>query len=355
MKKSMIKRIILFLLLLVTLIVWANFGLANWSTAGMIFTWAMIVWGFFVLVMWGDNLVVWAHSLALHYRIPPLIVGMTILAIGTSMPELFVNMIAALRGETGLLLANIIGSNISNLLLIGWIAAIIAPLVVRPSTLYKEIPISFGAAVVLFYMINNDTFFSGVPNTVSRIEWFFLLFLFIIFLIQLFKLIKKSPARADLVQEAPDHSIGYSLWLILLGGAGLYLWWDALVTYSIVLAQLFDVSTVLIWASIVAVGTSVPELATSVIAALKKHTDMAIGNIIGSNIFNILWVAGITAVIRPIAVDGPLSTDISFLLVATLLIFVIVVSRKDRTIVKTAGICMVALYICYLIFLIHRG
>lgn len=344
------KKNILFLFLLLALFLWSQFGIADSTTAGIVFTLIMIVWGFFVLVIGGNSLVEWSHSLALHYNIPPLIVGMTILAIGTSMPELFVNMIAALRGETGLLLANIIGSNISNLLLIGWIAAIIAPLMVKPSTLYKEIPISFGGALILLYMITNDMFFSGMPNTVSRVEWFFLLFLFILFLIQLLK----KWAISDEVGDAPDHSLIASMWLIILWWAWLYLWWDALVTYSIVLAKLFDVSAVLIGASIVAVGTSIPELATSVIAALKKHTDLAIGNIIGSNIFNILWVTGITSIIKPIAVDGPISTDISILLVATLLLFVIVYSRKDRTIVKTAGFCMVALYLCYLIFLIHR-
>jgi len=347
------RKIVLIILLMVALIVCAQLWFVDSSLWWIIFTSMMIVWWFVVLVLWWDNLVEWAHSVAIHYKIPPLIVGMTILAIGTSMPELFVNMIAAVRWETWLLLANIVGSNISNLLLIGWIASLIAPLAVKSQTLYKEIPISFWAALVLLYMISNDVFFSALPNMVSRTEWFFLLFLFVLFMIQLLSLIKNWEVDMG-ADEVADHSVLHSLWLILLWGAWLYVWWEALVTYSVELAKLFNVSTVLIGASIVAIWTSIPELATSVIASLKKHTDMAIWNIVGSNIFNILWVWGITATISPIKVQWPLTTDISFLMIATILIFIIVVCRKDRTIHKQTWILMIILYICYLVFLIHR-
>lgn len=341
-----------FILLLVVMIVaWQFWVFSNW-TMWIVATILMIVWWLSVLILWWDNLVEWAHSVADHYNIPPLIVGMTILAMWTSMPELFVNMIAAFRGETALLLSNIIWSNISNLLLIWWVTAIITPLFVKKSTLYKELPISLWAWVLLLVLISDHWFWIIWDSFLSRIDGIIMLVCFAAFLFRLFQIAKNNPDEDD--DDVTKHTLGYSTFLIALGIWWLYVWWEALVTHASNLASMFNVSKVLIWASIVAIWTSVPELVTSVIAALKKHTDMALWNILWSNVFNILWIWWLTATIQPILVDPIITTDLFIFIWATILVFLFITLKKDRSLYKVTWILMVLLYFCYIAFLLRR-
>lgn len=316
-----------------------------------------ILLGLISLIRWGDMLVSGSSSIATKFGIPPIVVWLTILAFGTSAPELFVNLIASAKWETGLLLSNIIWSNLSNILLIWWSASIIAFLPIQKSTFWKELPLSLLATWVLLVLVNDTLLkWSEASNVISMQDGILLLVMFVWFLRHVFNLVKNHDNTAY-EEDIPDGQMktGKAIFLIILGIYGLYVWGDLIVAYASILAEMFGVSKVMIGASIVAIGTSVPELVTSVIAARKKQTDMAIGNIIGSNIFNILRILWLCSVIRPVTVDTVLHIDITILIVVTILLWITLYLQKDKALHRTHGFILVTLYFCYLAFLIWRG
>lgn len=358
----MSRQRIVFIILLLCM-VWASaFWVFWWWVVWIIATLMMIVGGITVLILWWNNLVDWASSLAIRWSIPPLIVGMTILAMGTSAPELFVNIIAAFKGETGLLLANVIGSNISNLLLVVWVTAIVTPLCISKLTIRRDMPVSIAAGIIIFILMFDQSFWL-TSNIISRFDGILLIWFFCFFLWQLFQVVEETGHDASAQQEILDHlpkkdatkPVWTALFQIALGIAWLYIGGEALVTHASSLARMFDVSTVLIGASIVAVWTSVPELVTSVIAAVKKDTDMAVGNIIWSNIFNLLWVVWATALILPIPVDSMIFTDLSIYIWISLVLFFFLVHNKKRLLNLPVWVVMVIGYLAYLWFLLWRG
>ena len=310
----------------------------------------LIAW-LLALIVGGDKLVDWAENVSVYYWLPPLIVGMTILAMGTSMPELFVNIIAAFRGETGLLVANVVWSNISNLMLIVWVTALIAAIPVKRMTIRTDITISIAAAWMVLVMISDWA--------ISTIDGLILLVTFWTFLAYLIKRAKIGEPYDDTLEPVKKHEMLQGLWYIALWIVALYVWGDALVTWAVSIASSLWVSTLLIWASIVAIWTSVPELVTSMIAARKGQTDMAMGNIVWSNIFNLLWIIWVTALVKPIAVqDLSVRIDVLYLIGVSILLAVFLAVQKWTTaknISKRWGLICILAYAAYLWFLLYRG
>lgn len=316
-----------------------------------------IILGLISLIRWGDMLVSWSSTVARKFGIPPIVVWLTILAFGTSAPELFVNLIASAKWETDLLLSNVIWSNISNILLIWGIAASIALLPVQKSTYKKEIPISLWACFVLLFLMNDQWFDSWSTSILTTRDGIILLSIFVYFLYHVFKLVTHHENNAYEAETGEVHSMKMSKARIFIGLGiyGLYVWGELIVEYASMLAEMFGVSKVMIWASIVAIGTSVPELVTSVIAARKQQTDMAIGNIIWSNIFNIVWIVWLCSVIRPVPVDTSLNTDLIILMIITVWLRTVIMCDKNRSLHRYHGYIFVLLYVCYIWFLLRRG
>lgn len=347
--RFMVKNLII---LLVVLAVVQLMALYMPSLGSLYLTqWVLIVAWLAALIIWWDRLVDGAVSVANHFGVSPLLIWLTVVAMWTSMPELFVNIIAALRGESGLLVANIVWSNISNLLFIWGTASIITPLLVNQNTLKKEIPISFWATLLLLALVAWVS-----PWLLSRPEAWILILGFFGFVYYVFKQFQKqSDSDTQVEKLLTTQELLIAILLVVAWIWGLYVWWNTLIEAATTMAEAAWRSTVLIGASIVAIGTSVPELVTSVIAAMKRQADLAIGNIIGSNIFNILWIGSITSLIRPIEVPSIVSQDIIFLLAVTVLVFLVVYFNKNKSLTRPIGILFVCMYIGYIVFLVWRG
>ncbi|HOX97070.1 MAG TPA: calcium/sodium antiporter, partial [bacterium] len=264
--------------------------------------------GFPALLKGADLLVDGSVSIAKKFNISNIVIGLTIVAFGTSMPELVVNIMAGLNGNNEIAIGNVLGSNIANIFLILGVAALIYPLSTKQNTVWKEIPFSLLAILVLGTLVN-DQFIDGGPISIlSRIDGFILLAFFIIFFYYIIGISKgdKSAAEADLKEMATWKSFLY----IALGLVGLMFGGKWVVDGAVAIATALNISQSLIGLTIVAVGTSLPELATSAVAAYKKQTDIAIGNVVGSNIFNIFWILGLGSIINPIIFTPKSNIDI---------------------------------------------
>lgn len=313
--------------------------------------------GLALLVKGADFLVEGSVSIAKKFGISSLVIGLTVVAFGTSIPELVVSTMASLRGNTELAIGNILGSNISNILLILGIAATIYPVMVKSTTIWKEIPFSLLAVIVLFFMANDMLLDETPLSQLSRSDGFTLAAFFVVFLAYIFSIAKQGgvdkPLDHQTIQEKPAWQ---STSMVLIGLIGLTLGGKWMVESAVVLANFFEVSEAFIGLTIVAVGTSLPELATSVVAAYKKQSDLVIGNIIGSNIFNIFWILGVSAIIRPLHFGDGLNQDILMVVMSTFLLFVFLLRGGEKNqIVRWQGIVFIALYIGYIGYLVSRG
>jgi len=313
----------------------------------------LFVIGIFLLIKGADYLVSGSSSLAKRLGIPSLVIGLTVVAFGTSMPELVVNVIAAINGSGDIAFGNIIGSNISNILLILGITAIIIPLSFQKSTFYKEIPFSLLAILMVLIFVSTQ-FLDGFNLTkIFRFEGLILIGFFAIFLYYVASLSKKKNSEFS-EEKIKDRSLFLTITMILGGLVALYFGGKWVVNGAVALATLFGLSEYFISLTIVAVGTSLPELVTSIVAALKKNADIAVGNIIGSNIFNIFWVLGLSAVITPITIPQNAIFDVLVLLITTVVLAFFVFVDKRYKLTRWEGITMVLMYIAYVIFLIVR-
>jgi len=306
-----------------------------------------LIAGLGILIKGADWLVSGASSIAKKWGISSMVIGLTVVSFGTSAPELLVNLLSAARGSTDLAIGNIIGSNTANILLILGITTLIYPLAVKKNTVYKEIPFALlaGILVVLF---GNDSFFDGTHfNAISRTDGFAFISLFIIFLYYTYG-ISKVKGESEHIDE---FGWGKSLGLFGIGIAGLTIGGNLIVTHATTLATLAGISERIIGLTIVAIGTSLPELATTVVAAMKRKVDLAIGNIVGSNIFNVFWILGLTSIIKPIPFDLAINMDAVFSAFAAMLLFLLVLIGKHE-VKKWHGILFLLLYIGYMLFLI---
>ena len=317
-------------------------------------TYILFVVGFVLLVKGADLLVDGSSALARRFGISDLVIGLTIVAFGTSAPELFVNLIAAFNGTTDLALGNIVGSNIANIFLILGVAAIIYPLRVTRSTVWKEVPLGL-LAVVLLAVMANDTVIDFLNfNEVTRSDGIVLISFFVIFLYYTFGIAKTSGQGSETYSKETLSS-GRSTWYIVGGLLGLAVGAHWIVGGAVAIAQTFGLSEALIGLSIVAIGTSLPELATSVVAALKKNTDIAVGSAVGSNIFNIFWILGVTAIIQPISLPQGLNFDLAIAAIGNILLLLWMFIGKKNHIDRFGGAVFVIIYALYIIFVVARG
>lgn len=305
----------------------------------------------FVALIWGaDKLVDAASGLAAKMGVSHIVIGLTVVAFGTSAPELVVNVFAAIDNSTEMVLGNIIGSNLFNVLGILGVCAIIHPLTVKNNTTWIEIPLSFLAAVVVF-VVGNDVFFDGMDqNLITRTDGLIMLLFFAIFLVYNITIAKKT--SDDVHVETPNYTYLRATLFILLGLACLVVGGRLIVVSAVSIAESFGLSERVIGLTIVSIGTSLPELATSVVAVRKKNVDIAIGNVVGSNIFNIFLVLGVSTIITTVPVQEVSFVDISLNILAGFLLFVFIFTGKGRSLERWEGIIFLAMYVAYLIYLV---
>lgn len=307
--------------------------------------------GFLILIKGADLLVKGASAIARRFHISDLVIGLTVVAFGTSTPELFVNIVASLKGNTAIAIGNVLGSNIANILLILGISALIYPLSVTKSTVWKEIPFSLLAATILGLMANDARIDGGVLSSLNRTDGLVLLCFFIIFLYYTHSIAKDIKGTADHIPSAP-RDIFRSVANVSLGILGLTLGGKWIVEGAIQLALSLSISETLVGLTIVAVGTSLPELATSAMAAYRRNVEIAVGNIVGSNIFNIFFVLGTSATIQPLPLQSNSNLDILIGIMASLMLFFFMFTGKKRSLDRWEGFAFVCCYIGYVVFLI---
>lgn len=309
--------------------------------------------GLVILIFGADSLVRGASSIAKAYGLSALFIGLTIVSFGTSMPELVVNVVASFRGSSDIAIGNILGSNVSNILLILGISASIYPLTVRKGTITKAIPFSFLAVAILFILVNDALFEDTSLSILSRGDGLILLSIFVVFLYYTFGISKTTDSTKDNTIKKYKYFVSTSM--IVGGIVGLAVGGQMLVEGAIGIANFFGLSEALIGLTVVAIGTSIPELATSAIAAMRRQSDIAVGNIIGSNVFNILWILGISSVIRPLTFSVQLNFDIIVVMAITILLITMMFVGKRNILQRWQGTTLVSLYIVYLIYLVLRG
>lgn len=310
----------------------------------------LLIAGFGLLIKGADWLVDGASALARKSNISDLAIGLTIVAFGTSAPELVVNTFAAFQGHHEIVFGNIIGSNNFNLFIILGIAGLITPLVVQSSTVWKEIPLSFLAVVMLFLLTNR--IISANNQMLNRVEGIVLILFFLFFIYYVYKQLKTDPD----VQELPHHSFTtLKIWaFIIIGLAGLVIGGRLVVTSAVKMATLLGISEKIIGLTIVAAGTSLPELATSVVAAIKKNNDIAVGNIIGSNIFNIFLILGVSSIVRPVEYSSVFDIDLGLLALGTIILFAAMFTGKKKKLDRWEALLLLLIYVGYTVFLIHK-
>ena len=300
--------------------------------------------GFVILIKGADFLIDGASSLAKKMSISEIAIGLTIVAFGTSAPELIVNIFASVGGHHEITFGNILGSNIFNILMVLGVAGLISTIVVQRNTILKEIPFLLVATILVFVLAlwNSDlSFFDGI----------ILIAFLTIFFIYVIVFLKAKPLLGSDIKE---HSYFVTLIMMFFGIIGLFFGGKLVVDNAVKIALHFDVSEKFIGLTIVALGTSLPELVTSIIAIKKGRNDLAIGNVIGSNLFNILLVLGVSSLIAPIHYDVTLNIDFIFLCVITIMLFTSMFVGKKHKLTKIEAALFVFLYLVYLVFLFVR-
>ncbi|WP_096155581.1 MULTISPECIES: calcium/sodium antiporter [Bacillus] len=314
----------------------------------------ILIVGFALLIKGADLFVKGASNIATNLRVSPLLIGLTIVAFGTSSPEATVSIVAAFEGSAGVALGNVIGSNIFNITFVVGLTALLNPLKVESETIRKEIPFTLLASVALLILISDRFLQSLSDNLITRSDGIILLLFFAVFLYYVFEVARKS--RKEGLVELDQREITpwkINIFLTLGGLAAIIFGGDLVVNSATKIATTFGMSETLVGLTIVAVGTSLPELITSVTAAIKKESEIALGNIVGSNIFNILFVLGSASTISPLLVESKIFIDILFMIVLTLVLLVF--SRTNYRIGKYEGTILAIGYIFYVIYIILRN
>lgn len=309
----------------------------------------LLIIGFLLLVKGADWFVEGSASIARKFNIPTMVIGLTLVAFGTSAPELAVSVSAALNKSNGIVFGNVIGSNIFNLLFILGLAAAITPINIHVKTIVKEMPFAALTSVVALVMVM-DYFFDGGINVISRVDGIVLLALFAIYMYSMIEIVILGKEVST--EEVKVLPMGKSIVFTVLGLAGIILGADLTVKGAVGIATMLGLSEVVIGLTIVAIGTSLPELITSVVAARKGESDIAVGNVVGSNIFNVLLILGVSAVIHPISIASENVIDLVILTVATVIVIPLMYSGKKIN--KSEGIVMFLCYVGYMVSLFIR-
>jgi cation:H+ antiporter len=323
----------------------------------MAITIALFIVGFVLLIKGADLFVDAASSIAKRYNISNFVIGLTVVAFGSSLPELLISLMASIDKAGDIALGNIIGSNISNTLLILGAVAITTPLLIKRDTINKEIPFSLLAVVALGILANDALIEGGSHSILSRIDGLILLLFFGIFIYYSFNKTKKKGTVLEKVGK--DKIEVYNKWIsaAMIGGGivALFLGGRWVVGGASEIAFYFGLSEAFVGLTIAAIGTFLPELATSLVGAKKGHADMAVGNVVGSNIFNFLWVIGLSASISKIDYSFTLNLDIVFLLCASIILMFLIYSGRRHILDRREGAFLLILYFIYLFFVVLRG
>lgn len=316
----------------------------------MLFNIVLLLVGFVALILGAVKLVDAASSLAAKLGVPSIVIGLTIVAFGTSAPEMVVNVFASVQGSSEMVLGNVLGSNIFNVFGILGVCAIMAPLTVKSNTTWLEIPMSLLAAISVL-VLGADIFLDGTTvNFLSRVEGVILLLFFAVFLVYNLTVAKKGNTDEEI--ETYDYSNAKAILFIVLGMAGLIIGGRLIVDNAVEIAEAIGLSERVIGLTVVSIGTSLPELATSIVAVRRKNVDIAIGNVVGSNIFNIFLILGISIVITPFTLSDNALFDILVNILASVLLFVFVFTGKGRRLERWEGVILVTAYIGYVTYLL---
>lgn len=315
-----------------------------------------LIVGFVLLVKGADFFVEGASSIAKRMHIPTIVIGLTIVAFGTSAPELAVSLSAAIKGSNDIAIGNVVGSNIFNLLVVIGVSAMISPLTVKRSMIKKDYPLSIFAAVLLGVLCLDSVLFHAKETTLGRMDGVILLVCFVFFMYITVRegLRGRKDAKKEHEDEVENMSfpIGKSIVLLVVGLAGIAFGGDLSVEGAKEIARAFGLSEALTGLTIVAIGTSLPELVTSIVAAKKGESDIALGNVVGSNLFNIFFILGCSATILPMHVSGTYIYDIGLLIIVSVLAFIPI--AKSKKVGRVMGGVMTLAYVAYTVYLIMR-
>jgi len=323
----------------------------------MLYPVLLLLVGFVILIKGADFLVNGASSAAKKFGVSNLAIGLTVVAFGTSMPELIVSLLSALDGKNDASFGNVIGSNNFNLLFILGISGLIFPLVVQRNTVKYEIPLSLMAAIMLFVLVNDQLLWgssdipTGYQGIASRVDGFIMLGFFGLFLIYIYRTMKQT-SEMDEGDGIKIYGTWVSVGMIVAGLAMLIGGGKLVVDNAISIAQHFGLSEKLIGLTILAAGTSLPELATSAVAAYRKNADIAIGNVVGSNIFNIFFILGITSTVSPMGYNAAMNFDMYVLFASTTLLTFFMFTLHKNKLDRWEAFLMLAAYIGYTVYLI---
>lgn len=303
-----------------------------------------------MILLGSDWLVDGASAIARKYGISEFIIGMTIVGIGTSMPELVSSLISALGGHGDMALGNVTGSNICNTLLILGVTTLISPIAFTRSNIYKDLVVAIGVSLLLVVLLYNGFgLFGGIPG-ISRLDALVLLAVFVLFMVDSFRS-SKGGAEEESAEAAKPMPMGKAIVLILLGLAGLIFGGRFFVDHTVSIAERFHVSEAFISITLMAVGTSLPELATCIVAAVKGKNQLALGNVIGSNIFNVVFITGTSAVISPFEIQSISTIDMAMVLVSVVMLWLAAFTFKRYKLDRIEGVIFLALYVGYITYL----
>lgn len=322
----------------------------------------LLIGGLILILLGANGLTDGAASVAKRFRIPPIVIGLTIVAFGTSAPELTVSVSSALKGSADIAIGNVVGSNIFNTLMIVGCTALFAPIVITRNTLRKEIPLCILSSIVLLICANDVFLDKASENILNRVDGLLLLCFFVIFMGYTFAIASKpatmeQPAEHPVIEEETEiKSLPWwkSILYIIGGLAALIYGGQLFVDGATGIARNLGVSESIIGLTLVAGGTSLPELATSIVAALKKNPEIAIGNVIGSNLFNIFFVLGCSASITPLHLSGITNFDLFTLVGSGILLWLFGLFFAKRTITRIEGGIMILCYVAYTVVLIYN-
>jgi len=313
----------------------------------------LFVLGFAFLVKGADWLVEGSKAVARRFGISDFVIGLTVVSLGTSLPELLVNLNAVLGGNSGLAVGTIVGSNISNVLLILGISAIVRPIKVERKAVKYEIPFNLMAALLLGFLANTSLGGLDAPDQLSRLDGAFLVLFFVLFLRYVLRSSKEELHKTD--KEIHTKHLGKSVALIVVGALALFLGGQWVVDGAKRIAVSWAWSEELVGLSILAIGTSLPELVTSAVAAYKNNADIALANVLGSNIFNVLWVLGFCSLIHPFHFEKMVNLDLAVFAGAILLVFLSLLYGKKQRLDRWNGIKFLLFYAAYLTYVLMRG
>ena len=308
-----------------------------------------IVLGFVALVKGADWLVDGASAVAKQFGISDLVIGLTVVAFGTSMPEFVVNMVSVAEGSTDLAITNILGSNIINTFVILGLTALVYPVASQKRSRDFDIPLSIIAGVLVYVAVTIQSPWGENCKGIGRIGGVILLLLFCYFLYNTFRHAKDHPDEAE-AETVKDIPIRRAIALIIGGFVGLVVGGEMIVKSAVDIATRMGVSEAIIGLTIVALGTSLPELATSVMAAMKHNSDIALGNVVGSNIFNVFFILGTSAVISPLPAYSGIELDAWFAAVGSIVVWLALKTNHERKIQRWAGLLLILMYSGYLTY-----